>query len=165
MAVAGFANSTTAIINDLHGNVVSHIRRVLGTFYRTWGYKASFLEPFDRRAREWNKGADHLAGYCLTVREDRGALFAECIRHAARSSKALQFFSDGGFVEGVGGAAGVQLLAYSLEEGCLKRYVIGYRYLLGERYIIISDGTAGIRNRVEYSAFCNLIEGACTENI
>ena len=129
LAVAGLANSTTAIHNDAYGNAVCRIRRMLSKVYRSWGYKASFLEPVDWRAREWNTGADHLAGYGLTVRKDGGNLSAECVRYAGQSNKALHFFSDGGFVEGVGGAAGVQLLAYYLEDGHMKRHMVGYKYI------------------------------------
>ena len=129
LAVAELANSTTAVHNDNYRSAVSRIRRSIGRLYQSWGYKAEFLEPVDWRAREWNTGADHLAGYGLTVREDGGTLSEERVRSAARGSTALQFFSDGGFVQGVGGAAGVQLLAYYWEEGHLRRSMVGYMYI------------------------------------
>jgi len=129
LSVAGLANSTVAIINQAYGPIVIRIRRLLSSLYRICNYKASFMDPVEWRAREWNKGADHLASYCLSAREDGGILTADSFRHALVNSVALQFFTDGGFVRGAGGAVGVQLIAHYWEKGCLQRRMVGCKYM------------------------------------
>ena len=60
-SVAGLANSATSITNDKYGPLVTVIRRRLNDVYWLYDDKASFVDPVAWRARERNKGADHLA--------------------------------------------------------------------------------------------------------
>ena len=57
-----------------------------------------------------------------------GTLTVIDIRQALQNTIALQWYSDGGFVPGVGGAAGVQLIAHTAVNGTLQRCMIGYLY-------------------------------------
>ena len=87
------------------------------------------MDPVDWRAREWNKGADHLATYALQTGRTGGTLDAPMMKASLQQYFALQFYSDGGFVHGRGGAAGIQLLGYSREGGVVNRCVIGYYHI------------------------------------
>ena len=67
-AVSELANGTVGVSNPKHAASVTNIRQRLLKLYGCYDYKASFLDPVDWRAREWNRGADHLAGYALKTK-------------------------------------------------------------------------------------------------
>ena len=57
-------------------------------------------------------------------RSSGSTLSLDILAQHIHQATALQFFSDGGFTEGLGGAYGVQLLAHAGHE----RIVVGYLY-------------------------------------
>ena len=125
LAVCGLANGTLTARNSQNEETIARIRKSVSLLYTTCSYKGGFLDPVDWRAREWNHGLYYLANYALTVKTDGGNLTRHAIRSAMAESTGLQFFSDGGYIPGCGGAAGVQLLAYG-NQG--DRRVVGYSF-------------------------------------
>ena len=98
--------------------MVRNIRRNLWMTYKHHcAYKAGFLEPVDWRAREYNTGADFLVKFAMQTATSGGSLNSAVIQQWTPCAHALQFYSDGGYSPGHGGAYGVQLLAYT-SEGC-----------------------------------------------
>ena len=110
--------------------VVRSIRTLVGQLFSSrFATKAGFLEPVDWRAREWNKGADFLAGHAISTRSCGGNLGSWSLRNMQGQAFALQFFSDGGYVPGVGGGFGVQLFAFRImQDGHLERSLLGYTF-------------------------------------
>ena len=124
--VAGFANATVAIASAKYGDVVNYIGLCFHSLFRLWfDYKAERLDPVDWRAREWNTGADALVKHAIQTKSSGGTLAPELIRDGIAGAIAVQFFSDGGFVPGVGGAYGVQLVGHMGDEQKPERYLIG----------------------------------------
>ena len=123
--VSGLANATVAITNAKHEQTVHNIRRALwNIFRRGFQYKGGYLNPVDWRAREWNTGADFLVKHAMMTRSSGSTLSLDILAQHIHQATALQFFSDGGFTEGLGGAYGVQLLAHAGH----GRIVVGYLY-------------------------------------
>merc|ERR1712113_81579 len=58
-----------------------------------------------------------------------GNLDTQMVRMSLRKCNAHQFYSDGGFVQGVGGAAGVQLIVCAEVESVIVRHMVGYWYI------------------------------------
>ena len=133
LAVAGLANGTLAINNDVYAVLICRIRRHIDSVYMDLDYKAGFMDPVDWRAREWNTGADHLANYALATRESGGNLSQQTIQTALRNCVAIQFFTDGGYTREIGGAIGVQCIGYFQYQGEIERRLVGYRYAFIER--------------------------------
>ena len=128
--VAGLANATLSIENSTYEALIRRIRvAVAGIYSRRCECKGGFLEPVDWRAREWNRGADFLANHALLTRSSGGTLTPANVREALVGNTALQFFSDGGYVDNVGGSFGVQVLCHSIDEGGhMRRHMIGYLF-------------------------------------
>ena len=113
-------------------------------------YKAECLDPIDWRPREWNAGADYRVKYAVAARSSGGTLDAALVRQRFHEAIALQVFSDGVFVPGIGGAYGVQLMGYFGSEEKPQRVMIGYMYHFEEQARSAFDmEIAGIRSAVK----------------
>ena len=117
-ALEGLANGNLAITNTTYAQPLHRIRERIAAIFRTCDYKARFLEPVDWRAREWNCTADSLASLAIATKTDGGTLTAELLRETLQQYSAIQCFSDGGFVEGIGGATGVHVVAWNGANRC-----------------------------------------------
>ena len=143
--------------------MIHRIRRHLSRLRYLWDFKANCFDPVDWRPREWNRGADYLANHALTWRRDAEMLREHDMKAALKSYTALQFFSDGGYVEGVGGSIGVQLIAY----GTNGRSMIGYVYKFVqnaasafEMELLGLETALLLHAQLKCIFFCNLIKGA-----
>ena len=56
--------------------------------------------------------ADYLVNCAVATRNSGGTLDGALVRGRSLDAIAVQFFSNGGFVPGTGGARGVQLIGY-----------------------------------------------------
>ena len=132
-SVPGLGNATLAVTNSQYEENVKRIRvNVWKIFGRRCDYKAGFVDPIDWRPREWNVGADHLVKYAIAERGCGGNLSPGTTKAKMADAIGLQFYSDGGFVPGVGGAFGVQLFGHYGDDQHQDRKMLGYVYQFRE---------------------------------
>lgn len=70
-----------------------------------------------------------MANFAMANKQNGGTLTPELIKDKLQTGAALQFYFDGGFVDGLGGSAGVQLLTYVEVDGAISRTLAGFAYL------------------------------------
>ena len=129
LTVCGLANGTLAVTNTKYSEQVHGIRKGIYEIYRQHcDYKAEVLEPVDWRAREFNTGADHLASYAIATSSSGGTIQKDCVKQHMPSCKALQVFTDGGFIPGKGGGYGIQLIGHFGTDLQPESVVIGFAY-------------------------------------
>ena len=79
-SLAEIANGVGRITNEHYRMPLSRIQYRLRHLYRTFEYKARFLDPVDWRAREFNMAADHVANCVLRPATSFQSLHTERVR-------------------------------------------------------------------------------------
>jgi len=128
--LANIANGLAAVANQFYQAPLDRIRAGLRQlFHAQFEYKATFLDPVDWRPREFNTAADHVANCVLAGQADVNALQDEDVCRCAQTATAIQVFSDGGYVHGLGAAA-IVIVAVREEGGQFHHEIVGARGVL-----------------------------------
>ncbi|CAK0870153.1 unnamed protein product [Prorocentrum cordatum] len=127
LTLAEIGNGVTRNTNNRYRNTLDCLRLRLKTLYSSvFEYKAKYLDPIDWRTREHNQAADHIAHCVLAGRADVDTLSCKDVAGHLNGAVALQLFSDGGYVHGMGAAAFVVVGVFQCDAG-FRSKIIGAR--------------------------------------
>ena len=128
--LADLSNGLVPIRHEHYRAPIQRIRLGIKDIFKTVQYKASFLEPVDWRAREFNTAADHIANYILDQRMDVSRWDEDIVMRSREAICGVQIFSDGGYAARDGGvksgAAAVVVILIPKNGGVQCAYLGGW---------------------------------------